>query len=374
MRILFVASFSGIGGAERSLMPLARDLKEQGHELTLFLARRPSDAAVFEEFAGTVDIPSGRIRRPGRSPARLLRLAGLVRRADMVVATSELTVTYVSWLLAGLWRKPLVADVQVNLSGWIRDNCHPAHAFLSRWVYRRVRAIRCVSEGVAKDLREQFGVRADQIVVIPVPFDLAEIRRAGEQPVPARDDAVFQRPVIVGAGRLTSQKRFDVAIRTLEILRRHHAVDANLLILGEGEDRPALGQQARDLGLADRVFLPGHAVNLAAYLRRASVFLLSSDYEGLPRVLIEALAVGCPSVATDCASGPFEILDGGAAGLLAPCGDAEQLADALARVFRDPVLSGELRRVGPSRVEVFDTKVVNRAYSQWLRETRQGPS
>ena len=373
MKILFVGSLSGIGGAERSLMPLARQLREQGHELTLFLARPPQDAAVFEEFDGAVDIPSEGYKQISKRIARLGRLVKLVNRTDVVVATSELTVTYVSWLLAALCRKPLLADVQVHLSGWIRDNCHPAHRFLSRWVYKRVRAIRCVSEGVAKDLREEFGVSAGQIVVIPVPFDLGEIRRVAEQRVAARDTAVFQRPVIVGAGRLTSQKRFDIAIRALESLRRRHGVDANLLILGEGDDRASLEQQARGLGLADRCFLPGHAENLPAYLRSASVFLLSSDYEGLPRVLIEALAVGCPAVATDCPSGPYEILNGGIAGLLAPCGDADGLADALARVLTDTELAEKLRRLGPQRVEVFETIAVARAYSHWLEKNSRTP-
>ena len=152
MKILFVASFSGIGGAERSLMPLARQLEAQGHELTLFLARPPVDAAVFKEFPGVVDTPKGQGGANAKTPAQFFRLAGLVRRTDLVVATSELTVTYAAWLLAAVWRKPLVADVQVHLSGWIRDNCHPVHRFLSRLIYPRVRGIRCVSEGVAKEL------------------------------------------------------------------------------------------------------------------------------------------------------------------------------------------------------------------------------
>ena len=366
MRILFVASFSGIGGAERSLMPLARELRQQGHELTLFLARAPFDAAVFGEFPGKVDLPDARGGQKARSPARLLRLVREVRGTDVVVATSELTVTYAAWLLAALCRKPLVADVQVHLSGWIRDNCHAAHRHLSRWVYPRIRAIRCVSEGVARDMREQFGVPADRLAVIPVPFDLEEIRRVGAQPVETRHEPIFQRPVIVGAGRLTSQKRFDVAVRTFERLHRRHGIDANLLILGEGEERGALEQQVASLGLGDRVFLPGHVTHIAAYLRRAAVFLLSSDYEGLPRVLIEALAVGCPAVATDCPSGPFEILDGGQAGLLAPCGDPEQLAAGLARLFADPALAEKFRLAGPSRVEAFGTRRVAQAYSEWL--------
>ena len=368
MRILFVASFSGIGGAERSLMPLARRLNEQGHRSTLFLARPPRDDTVFKEFSGQVDIPAGSGGRSAKSLGRLLRLSGMIRQSDLVVATSELTPTYIATVLATLWRKPIAADVQVHLSSWIRDNCHPLHRRISRWIYRRIPAIRCVSEGVAADLREQFGVAREQITVIPVPFDLASIRSASEQPLPASDPAIFRRPVIIGAGRLTSQKRFDVAIRALDILRLRDKVDANLLILGEGEDRGALEEQAAAAGLADRVFLPGQTDNLWAYLRRASAFLLSSDYEGLPRVLIEALAVGCPAVATDCPSGPLEILVGGNAGLLAPCGDAECLASGLARILTDRDIAQKLAGTGKIRVEAFDTPIVVGTLCTWLEK------
>ena len=85
-------------------------------------------------------------------------------------------------------------------------------------------------------------------------------------------------------------------------------------------------------------------------------------------MLIEALAVGCPAVATDCDSGPFEILDGGAAGLLAPCGDTARLAEALARMLTDADLSQQTRRAGQTRVEMFDTKVVVEAYCRWLQQ------
>jgi glycosyltransferase involved in cell wall biosynthesis len=284
----------------------------------------------------------------------------------MVVATSELTVTYIAWLLATLCRRPLVADVQVHLSSWIRDNCHPAHRVLSRLIYPRVRALRSVSDGVSDDLQAVFHVRRERIAVIPVPFDLEEIRRESGRPLGARDEPVFARPVIVCAGRLTSQKRFDLAIRSFDLLVRGRGLDANLLILGEGEDRVALERQVLDLGLAGRVFLPGQVENIGAYMRRAAVFLLSSDYEGFGRVLVEALAVDCPCVSTDCPSGPAEILDGGRAGLLVPCGDVEGLARALAKVLTEPALAAEMRAAGSSRVEGFATGTVAQAYSRWL--------
>jgi glycosyltransferase involved in cell wall biosynthesis len=110
---------------------------------------------------------------------------------------------------------------------------------------------------------------------------------------------------------------------------------ARLLILGEGNQRLALEALARELGIAADVRMPGFVPNPLAYMRRAAVFVLSSAWEGLPTVLIEALACGCPVVSTDCPAGPAEILDYGRYGRLTPVGDVEALAAAITASVED---------------------------------------
>jgi glycosyltransferase involved in cell wall biosynthesis len=147
--------------------------------------------------------------------------------------------------------------------------------------------------------------------------------------------------VILGVGRLTRQKDFFTLVRAFAELRRRRR--ARLIILGEGEDRAGLEALVAELGLGDDVALPGFRDNAPGYMARSSLFVLSSAWEGLPTVLIEALAVGTRVVSTDCPSGPREILQDGRLGALVPVGDAPALAkameDALDRA--DPPLPSE---------------------------------
>ncbi len=144
---------------------------------------------------------------------------------------------------------------------------------------------------------------------------------------------------MLGVGRLSAQKNCPLLIRAVAKVRRQRPV--RLLILGEGDDRAALEALVRDLDLTDCVGLPGFVDNPFAYMRHAQLFVLSSDWEGLPTVLIEALACGCPVVSTDCPSGPLEILDGGTYGALVPMRDEDSLADAILASLENPI-HGEL--------------------------------
>jgi len=119
-----------------------------------------------------------------------------------------------------------------------------------------------------------------------------------------------------------------------------------LLIFGEGPERPQLEALASTLGISDDLVLPGFVENPYAAFSRAALFVLSSDYEGLGNVLIEALACGCPVVSTDCPSGPAEILDGGRYGELVPVNDTEALAAAMIRTLDAPLPTDMLRRRG----------------------------
>jgi glycosyltransferase involved in cell wall biosynthesis len=122
------------------------------------------------------------------------------------------------------------------------------------------------------------------------------------------------------------------------------------------------------LGLNSEVFLPGFVENPHAYIKRSQVFLLSSEYEGLPRVLIEALAVGCPTVATDCPSGPYEILEAGKWGLLTPMANPEAIAHALAQVLMNPELAQKLSQTGLERAKAFDTQTIAQQYQTFLNQ------
>jgi glycosyltransferase involved in cell wall biosynthesis len=194
-------------------------------------------------------------------------------------------------------------------------------------------AVVAVSRGAADDLARTSGLPRDRVQVVynPVltPALMALARQAPGHPWFASGEP----PVILGVGRLTPQKDFPTLIRAFAEVRRCRS--ARLMILGEGEERGRLEALARELGVADDVALPGFQENAMAYMGGSALFVLSSAWEGLPTVLIEALAAGTRVVSTDCPSGPREILQEGRLGALVPVGDVAALTgamiDALAR-------------------------------------------
>jgi len=149
-------------------------------------------------------------------------------------------------------------------------------------------------------------------------------------------------PVVLGIGRLARQKDFPTLLRAFAQVRSRRP--CRLVILGEGKERSALTALVERLGITPHVEMPGFVANPFAYLRRAALFVLSSAWEGSPNVLIEALALAVPSVATDCPSGPREILCEGRYGPLVPVGDDEALAEAMEAMLAAPPPAALLRR------------------------------
>src|SRR5262245_16220329 len=206
-------------------------------------------------------------------------------------------------------------------------------------VYSGADAIIAVSNGVANDLAQCTGILRERITTIYNPIVTPEIVRQATAPL---DHPWFQSgtpPVVLGVGRFHEQKDFPTLLRAFARVRAKQA--ARLMILGEANAkhptfRAELMTLASQLGIADDVALPGFVTNPFAYLARAAVFVLSSAWEGLPSVLIEALACGCPVVSTDCPSGPAEILENGKYGPLVPVGDEVTLAEAILSVLNTP--------------------------------------
>ncbi len=199
-------------------------------------------------------------------------------------------------------------------------------ARIARVAYRYAAGVITVSDGAAAAVETSLGIRRSRVQVIYNPVITGEIFSQAETAVDHPWFRYGQPPVIVGIGRLTEQKQFATLISSFSRLRAR--CPARLMILGEGEQRCALEALVRKLGLSEDVALPGFVANPYPYLRRAAVFVLSSAWEGLPTVLIEALALGTPIVSTNCASGPAEILGNGRLGALVPVGDIDAMAEA----------------------------------------------
>ncbi len=189
-----------------------------------------------------------------------------------------------------------------------------------------------VSTGVRRDLSEATGIPQRRIHVIYNPVDVRSLLdRACE---PAAGLAPGRVPMLLSVGRLTEQKDHVTLVRAFALVRAQRR--CALVILGEGEGRAAIEAEARRLGVADDLTLPGFVPNPYPEFRRAAAFVLSSRWEGLPTVLIEALVRGVPGVSTACKAGPREILGDGRYGTLVPVGDAGALASAILSTLDRP--------------------------------------
>ena len=220
---------------------------------------------------------------------------------------------------------------------------------LKRWLtYRKLRplfreadGVVAVSRGVANDIASITKIPRQKIHVIANPTVTPELTSLSRAPVAHPWFNPVTAPVILGIGGLRRSKDFPTLVRAFALVRRQRS--ARLMILGRGGRKEALLKLARELGVDEDVQLPGFVSNPYSYLAKGSVFVLSSLWEGSPNVLIEALAVGTPVVATDCPSGPRDILQDGRYGALVPPGNAGALADAIMLTLRRPLSAVTLR-------------------------------
>jgi glycosyltransferase involved in cell wall biosynthesis len=215
--------------------------------------------------------------------------------------------------------------------------------------YCRLDGITAVSEAVAEDLRRRFRISGVPLRVLCNPVVPDDVQARAGAPCPHPWLAPDGPPVILAVGGLRKVKDFPTLLRAFA--RLPAGMDARLLILGEGKERPRLTRLASRLGLEGRIELPGFVADPYPYLARARVLVLSSRREGLGNVLVEAFAVGTPVVATDCPGGVRALLDQGRLGTLVPVGDDRALADAVAAVLSArPDPTAPLRAAEPYRI------------------------
>ncbi len=291
---------------------------------------------------------------------RLLRR----ERPDILFSTASGTnaIAVMAARLAGTKTRVVVSERNVLLHGQVTLKKR-AMLRLKRLKYARADGITAVSEGVRADLVKRLGLAPERIAVVynPIVTDDMEVM-AGE--LPAHPWFAEDVPVVLGCGRLVEEKDFETLIRAFGLVRGKQR--ARLVILGDGPLRAKLDQQVREAGLENDVAMPGFVANPFAYMARCSVFVLSSRFEGLPGVLIQAMACGAPVVATDCPSGPSEIITPNADGLLVPVGDASEMAEAIHGVLSDPASARAMGQRGKVSVERFRVERVMERYAAAL--------
>lgn len=325
----------GEGGIERVYLNLARAFVRAGFRVDLIVAQR-CGARQSEVPSGVrvVDLDAHRRGTLWLVPGFLRYLRGTCPRA--VLACSGLNLLAV-WTKLYLSSRPVVViTVHNTLSVQFANLGHRHRAILPPVLatfYPRADAIVAVSNGVAEDLCRFLGLDRARIEVLHNPVVTEDLFARMEEPLEHCWFREVEPPVVLGVGSLIPRKDFATLLRAFALVRRQ--CRARLVILGEGDEREHLERLVRELGLEADVQLPGFVNNPYPYFRLASLFVLSSRWEGLPTNVIEALACACPVVATDC-PGAREILEDGRHGRLVPVGDVEAMAQAMLETLDEP--------------------------------------
>ncbi len=324
-----------LGGAERVNVYLANGLVQRGYSVDMVLIDAVGEFLTeLDARIRVVDLKSRRLVRA------IPRLASYMRKERPAIILSALDHVNVGAIVAkriSRTRTPVVAAVHATRSMDAKSKSGVKERILRtciNWCYRRADAIVCVSRGVADDLIQVTGAEARRVRVIYNPVIAEGLRQRAMEPLDHPWFASGQPSVVVAIGRLSPPKDYPLLVRAFALLRRTH--DVRLMIVGEGPERGRIEAVIAELGLSDCVALPGFRPNPYAYLSRAALFVLSSAWEALPTVLIEALAIGTPVVATDCKNGPREILHDGKYGPLVLVGDPLALSEAMAAALAAP--------------------------------------
>jgi glycosyltransferase involved in cell wall biosynthesis len=215
------------------------------------------------------------------------------------------------------------------------------HYISMRYLYKYADAIITASQGSAEDLSRFAGIPLSDISVIPNPVNQEEILELASGEISHPWFKGTGTPVIVGLGELGGSKDYKTLIRAFAALKADREV--KLYIMGGGRGQQSLQKLVDDLGLEEDVEFAGFTKNPFPYLGRADLFVLSSNFEGFGMALLEALSLGIPSVATDCPSGPRDILQDGRYGQLVPIGNAEEMAKAMGLALDAPPESSYLK-------------------------------
>ena len=353
MRLTFVIDSLGSGGAERVMTILANHFVERGDDVALVTLDDGStlpffdlDPRVRQQALGTAREAGSIAARLGNAWRRLWTLRRRIRANSPDVVLSFMDrVNYLTLAATIGMRTPVVVSERNDPA---HHNAGPASRIARKVLYRRAAAIAVQTGAAAAYFTGRLG---EKTVVIPNPV----LAPAGAESSARAGNA------LVAMGRLTHAKGFDLLLRAFASVAGRFP-EWNLTIWGEGELRGALEGQRNELGLADRVRLPGRTAASSEVMRRADVFVLSSRHEGLPNVLLEAMACGAAAISFDCPSGPADIIESGMNGVLVAPQNVGALAAAMASLMGD---EPERRRLGVNAERVAETFSPQRVMAMW---------
>lgn len=365
-RALFLINSLTGGGAERVMCTLLRHSEAEREEFDITLAildnepagNMPPDWVDVRQFDCRFSLP--------RSIMTVRKL-----HAELRPHISLSFLNRANWANALGSRAPFVISARAHTSHHFANGLRGAVSrSMVRALYPRAAKIIAVSDGVADDLVKNFDIPPDRLVSIPNPVDVGAIQAKSRE----ASTVAVNGPFIMSAGRLVKVKNFAMLIRAFAAA----GGDRKLVIAGEGAERGALEALARELGVGDRVILPGYMANPYPLMAAAEMFILSSDSEGYPNALIEGMAAGRPVISTNCDSGPSQILADAPRhaiqgtthaehGILVPVDNADAMATAIL-ALNEPSKREAYGKKAAARAGTFSAGAIKDRYWDVMRE------
>ncbi|MCX7919971.1 MAG: glycosyltransferase [bacterium] len=370
-KILFIIPSLVGGGAEKVMLLLLEHLNRDRFQPQLLVFENRTDYRT--ELPADINLTSLNKRTRWGNLRIPIALAQAFKSIAPDLICSFLTTTNWMCLLA---RKianvstPLVISERNYLSeNLTQQNWQSVHRWFIRRLYPEADSIVCISEGIKVDLVNNFRARPEQCTVIYNPIDIKRVQTLSREPVvfPWFQEDI---PILISCGRLTRQKNFQLLLTAFALLLK--TMPARLIIFGKGELEAELKQTAVSLNINDRIAFLGFQQNPFKYMARAQLFILSSSWEGLGNVIIEAMACGVPVIATRCPSGPDEIITDGINGRLVPKGNPDQLAEAMKQLLLDDGLRRRIAKQGLRRANDFDISQQVRNYEMLFETILEG--
>jgi glycosyltransferase involved in cell wall biosynthesis len=331
-KIAFFLSTLVAGGAQQVFIDLAKGFLRNNYQVDFVLKKKGGEyLSKVPKQIKVYDLGASRLI------ASLLPLVSYLQKykPDILISGLELpnTIALISSLISHHKPKVIISIHNIVDSSFEKRNLkYGIELLIQRLLFPKADVVICVSNGVAEDAQQYFNLPSEKVRIIYNPVDIDKVRSKSKEKI--GDRFIFDEAntyFIIGVGRLTPRKDFSTLIRAFNIA--HHQVPSKLIIFGEGEQRQELEELVQNLGLIDQVILPGYVPNPYIYMAHSDVLVVSSVEEGFGLVIIEALAVGCPVVSTNCPGGTMELLDNGEYGEIVPMGDEISMASAIIKTI-----------------------------------------
>ncbi len=368
-KIYFVVPNMVGGGAERVASIILSWLDRQKFSITLVLFNKIGE--YLNTIPHDVEIIDLNKRSQWDFIKLIFKLRRIIEKENPHILFSYLHYTNIIAVLSGLFLKNdtriIISEHSYHRQYLLHENFRALKRLLMEFTYNRANKIIACSLGVRQALIEDFNINSSKVVSISNPINIEEIQDLMEERV---SHPFFNKAgnsfVLISVGRLTLAKNFSLLIKAFARVVKE--VPAYLLILGQGELENDLRTLTRQLSLEKLVDFVGFQKNPFSWMKRADLFVLSSNWEGMPLVLIQAMACGMPVISTCYPSGPDEIITDGVNGFLVPVDDVEALSEQILRLIKDDNLRKQIAEQSKKRALDFDIGRIVKMYEKCFEE------